>query len=94
MFELIFFGIFLLVMIVLDIALLVSLIRPGDERRQIIVWKSSTWALIGTTGGLMIGIVKSIILGHAMNVNPLVTITTAAIIYFICFLFYKKKYGA
>lgn len=90
---LIFFGIFLLVMITLIIAMLVSLIRQGDERRQMIVWKASTMALVGTMGSLVFGIVKSIVNGQDMRVNPLSTLTAAAVIYFVVFLYYKKKYG-
>ena len=39
--ALVLFGIFLLILIVLDIAMIVSLLRTGDERRQLIVWKAS-----------------------------------------------------
>ena len=40
-FGLILFGLYLLAMIVLDIAMIISLLKPGDERRQMIVWKAS-----------------------------------------------------
>ena len=39
---LVLFAVFLLVLIGLDVAMLVSLVRPGDERRKMIVWKAST----------------------------------------------------
>ena len=37
------FGVFLLLLIVLDVGMIVSLVRQGDERRQMIVWKTSTY---------------------------------------------------
>ena len=40
------FLIFLLVFILLDLAMIVSLLRTGDERRQLIVWKASTGTLL------------------------------------------------
>ena len=52
-FGLILFGLYLLAMIVLDIAMIISLLKPGDERRQMIVWKASTWTLAGITGSLV-----------------------------------------
>ena len=44
---LILFVAVLLIFAVLDIAMIISLVRPGDERGQIIVWKASAllfWA--------------------------------------------------
>ena len=92
-FGLILFGLYLLAMIVLDIAMIISLLKPGDERRQMIVWKASTWTLAGMTGSLVFRIAERIIKSHEMQVNPFTTLTAAATIYFICLLFYKKKYG-
>ena len=46
---LILFAAFLTGLIVLDIAMVVSLARPGDERRQMVVWKASTYTLLGTS---------------------------------------------
>lgn len=90
---LILFGIYLLIMIILDIAMIVSLIKPGDERRQMIVWKASTWTLVATTGSLVFGIIENIVKVEVMSVNPFTTLTATATIYFICLLYYTKKYG-
>ena len=57
-------------MIVLDIAMIISLLKPGDERRQMIVWKASTWTLAGITGSLVFSIAERIIKSHEMQVNP------------------------
>lgn len=40
------FLFFVVFLIVLDIAMIVSLIVPGDERKQMVVWKASTYTLI------------------------------------------------
>ena len=55
---LVLFFLFLLALIVLDIFMLVSLVRPGDERRQMIVWKASALTLLGTAGNLVLDIVS------------------------------------
>lgn len=47
-FFLILFGLFLLGTIVLDVAMVVSLARVGDERRQLIVWKAGSFTLLVT----------------------------------------------
>lgn len=90
---LILFGVYLLLMIILDIAMIISLIKPGDERRAVIVWKASTWTLMGTVGSLAYGIIKSIVHMGEMSMNPFATLTAAATMYFIMLLYYRKKYG-
>lgn len=92
-FGLVLFGVFLLIMVILNISMIISLIKPGDERRQMMIWKASTWTLIGTMGSLTFSVVESIIKVEKMSVNPFVTLTSAAVIYFICLLYYRKKYG-
>lgn len=87
------FFIFIIVLIVLDIAMVISLVRPGDERRQLIVWKASTYTLLGTVGSLILNIIENIINSNPMTVNPFATLGAAAIIYFLLLLFFKKKYG-
>lgn len=69
---LIIFGVFLLVLIILDISMIVSLLRTGDERRQLIVWKASTSTLLVVVGGLVIDIVESLVRGEAMLINPFI----------------------
>lgn len=90
---LILFGVYLLVMIILDIGMLISLMRPGDERRQMIVWKASTWTLVATMGSLVVGIIEGIVKVQEMSINPFSTLTATATIYFVCLLYYKRKYG-
>lgn len=90
---LILFGIFLLGMIVLNLSMVISLAKTGDERRQMIVWKASTYTLLGTVGSLLIDIIYSVIKSESISMNPFSTLTATAIIYFFFLTYYKKKYG-
>ena len=83
----------LLTFAVLDIALIISLIRPGDERGQIIVWKASAFTLMGVTGALIIEIIENLATGQEMTMNPFSHLTTMAIVYFGALLFFKKRHG-
>lgn len=90
---LILFFLYLLFMIILDLALIVSLLRQGDERRQLMVWKASTWTLMGTAGSLIISIIESLVKTEAMSVNPFIILTATATIYFIALLYYQRRYN-
>ena len=90
---LVLFAVFLLVLIGLDVAMLVSLVRPGDERRKMIVWKASTWTLLGTMGAMVVEIAEDLLRGQALANNPFTQLGATAIIYFLALLYYKKKYG-
>ena len=87
------FGIFLLALIALDVLMIISLLKTGDERRQLIVWKASTFTLLSVIGGLILDIVESIIRSEAMLINPFVKLSVTAMVYFLTLLYYKKKYG-
>lgn len=90
---LIAFGVFLLVMMILNISMIVSLIRSGDERRQLIVLKASNFTLIATVGRLILDIIVSLVQSTSMTTNPFSQLSATAIIYFISLLFYKKKFS-
>ena len=85
--------IFIGALIVLDVAMVVFLARPGDERRQMIVWKASTYTLLGTAGSLCLSIVEKLVRMEPMAVNPFVTLGAAAIIYFLFLLYFRHKHG-
>ena len=87
------FLIFLLVLILLDLAMIVSLLRTGDERRQLIVWKASTGTLLIVVLSLVIDIIESALRNQAMENNPFVSLSVTAIVYFIELLYYKRKYS-
>lgn len=87
------FGAALLLMIGLDTFMIISLIRTGDERQKMIVWKTSSFTLLIVVGAFVVDIVASIVKMEAMLVNPFVKLSVTAMIYFIVLLYYKKKYG-
>lgn len=90
---LVLFGVFLFGLITLDIMMIVSLIKPGDERKQMIVWKASTYTLFAMVGSMAIDIIISIIRVESMMINPFTRLGATALIYCIVLLYYKKKYG-
>ena len=93
MFLTLLFILWLCAMIVLDIAMLISLLRPGDERRQLVVWKASTWTLIGLVGMLVIEVAKGFVTGSVDMINPFIHLTVAATLFFGFSLYFKRKLG-
>ena len=91
--ALVLFGIFLLILIILDIAMIVSLLRTGDERRQLIVWKTSAFTLLVVVGTFVIDVVESIVRVEAMLINPFIKLSVTAMVYLLTLLYYKKRYG-
>lgn len=91
--ALVLFGIFLLILIILDVAMIVSLLRTGDERRQLIVWKASAFTLLVVVGTLVIDVVESIVRAEAMLINPFIKLSITAMVYLLTILYYKKRYG-
>ncbi|GAA6393859.1 Uncharacterised protein [uncultured Flavonifractor sp.] len=87
------FGVFLLLLIVLDVGMIVSLVRQGDERRQMIVWKTSTYTLLGASGALVLDIIENLVRSQPMAVNPFIHLASTATIYFVVLMIYRKKYG-
>lgn len=91
--PIILFGVVLVVFVVLDIVMLVSLLKPGDERNQIVVWKASSFTLFATVGAKVVDIVVNIVKAQPMVENPLVQLEVAAIIYFASLMYYRKRHG-
>ena len=91
--PIIVFGVVLVVFVVLDIIMLVSLLKPGDERNQIVVWKASSFTLFATVGAKVVDIVVNIVKAQPMVENPLVQLEVAAIIYFVSLMYYRKRHG-
>lgn len=89
----IFLGVVFLVFVVLDIIMLISLLKPGDERNQIIVWKAGSFTLFATVGAKIIEVIENIARAQPMTANPLVQVEVAAVIYCISLMYYKKRYG-
>ena len=89
----IFLGVVFLVFVVLDIIMLISLLKPGDERNQIIVWKASSFTLFATVGAKVIEVIENLVRAQPMTANPLIQLEVAAIIYCVSLMYYKKRHG-
>lgn len=87
------FALFLAGLVALDVGMVVSLARPGDERRQLIVWKASTYTLLGTVGAMIFNVVEALVRAEAMAINPFTQLGGTAALYFVLLLIFKKKYG-
>ena len=87
------FLIFLFLLILLDIAMIFSLIRTGDETRQLIVWKASAFTLLTVVITFVFDIAESIVRGQAMLINPFVRLSVTAMVYLLALLYYKKRHG-
>lgn len=91
--AIIFLSVVLLVFTSLDIFMLVSLLMPGDERNQIIVWKASSFTLLAMVGANILDVIENFVRAQPMAQNPFVQLEIAAIIYFVALLFYRKRLG-
>ena len=91
--AMIFLGVVLAVFAALDIIMLVTLLRPGDERSQVVVWKASSFTLLAMTGATVLDVIENFVRAQPMTVNPFIQLEIAAIIYFISLVYYKKKLG-
>ena len=89
----IFLGAVLVVFTGLDMIMLVSLVKPGDERNQIIVWKASSFTLLATIGSNMIDVIENFVKGQYMSTNPFIQLEVAAILFFVSLMYYRKKHG-
>ena len=88
-----FLGIVLFVFTVLDIFMLVSLLKPGDERNQVIVWKASSVTLFAMVGANILDVIENFVRAQPMSQNPFIQLEVAAVVYFVALMFYKRKHG-
>ena len=89
----IFCVVVLAIFAALDIGMIVSLVRPGDERNQLAVWKAGCFTLLGMTGAAILDVIENFVRAQPMAVNPFVQLEVAAIMYFVVLLYYKRKLG-
>lgn len=89
----IFLGLVLIVFSGLDIFMLVSLLKPGDERNQIIVWKASSFTLLAMVGSSILDVIENFVRAQPMTQNPFIQLEVAAIVYFVSLMFYRRKHG-
>lgn len=90
---LIVFGIFLIALIFIDFMMIVSLLKTGDERRKLMVWKASFFTLLITVLGLVLDVITAVLQAETMRNNPFIELNVIAMTYFLTLLYYKKRYG-
>ena len=73
--------------------LLVCLLRLGDERRQMIVGKACTFSFTGTVGYLLLSVLRALFQGQTILLNPLITLSTVAILFTCSLAWYQRKLG-
>lgn len=91
--AMLFLGAVFLVFLGLDVFMLVTLLKPGDERGQIIVWKASAWTLMAVVGSLILDVIENFVRSQYMSVNPFVLLEVTAIIYCAALVVIKKRHG-
>ncbi len=91
--AMIFLGVILAVFTVLDIFMLVTLQKPGDERNQIIVWKASSFTLLSVVGANILTVIERFVTAQPLTQNPFIQLEVAAIVYFVSLMYYKRKHG-
>jgi hypothetical protein len=91
--AMIFLGVVLAVFTVLDIFMLVTLLKPGDERNQIIVWKASSFTLLGVVGANILTVIEKFVTAQPLTQNPFVQLEVFAIMYFVSLMYYKIKHS-
>lgn len=84
---------FVIALVALDVGMVISLVKPGDERKQMVVWKASTYTLLATVGAMLINVIEKIAKTEAIAINPFTQLSATAIIYFVFLMYYKRKYG-
>ena len=91
--AMIFLGVVLAVFTVLDIFMLVTLLKPGDERNQIIVWKASSFTLLGVVGANILTVIEKFVTAQPLTQNHFVQLEVFAIMYFVSLMYYKRKHS-
>ena len=91
--AMVFLGVVLIVFAALDLFMLFSLLKPGDERNQIIVWKASAFTLLSMVGASVLVVIENFVRAQPMAVNPFVQLEIAAILYFASLMYYKRQHG-
>lgn len=91
--AMLFLGAVLLIFTVLDLIMLVTLLKPGNERNQIIVWKAGSFTLLATVGAKLLDVIENVARAQPMTANPFIQLEVAAILYFAALLYYKKRHS-
>ncbi len=76
-----------------DIVMIATLLKPGDERNRMIVYKASAATLLGVALWLTAVVVGCFVRAARLTINPLVVLETIAVVYFAALMVYKRKMG-
>ena len=76
----------------LDVAMVVSLLKPGDERKKLILWKTSTYTFSVVVAWLFLDVILNFGRGYE-PINPFSMLSVIAAMYFITLLYQKRKHG-
>ena len=90
-FALLFLALIFL-LCVLDVAMVVSLLKPGDERKKLILWKTSTYTFSVVVAWLFLDVILNFGRGYE-PINPFSMLSVIAVMYFITLLYQKRKHG-
>ena len=55
--------------------MIVSLLKTGDERRKLMVWKASFFTLLITVLGLVLDVITAVLQAEAMRNNPFIELS-------------------
>lgn len=93
---LILFVIFLLACFVSIAFMFVSLAKKGDERRQMIITKASTWSFLVVMGSIVIRIIMRLA-GISQDGNYISalfsTLIAGSAVFLVSLMYYRKRYG-
>lgn len=91
--AMIFLIVVLLLFAAVDLVMVVTLLRPGDERGQVVVWKASAWTLLAVVGTLILDVIENVVRGQYVSVNPFILLEVTATIYCVALVVIKKRHG-
>ena len=93
---LILFAIFLLACLVSIAFMFASFAKKGDERRQMIIAKASTWSFLVVMGSIVIRIIMRLA-GISQDGNYISalfsTLVAGSAVFLVSLMYYRKRYG-
>ena len=92
------FLLFLALLLALNVGMIVSLGRQGDERRRTIVGRASTNTFFVTVAYLCLQVGENLYRGMvqglpAQGLDPFITLSVLAIMYTVQLIYFKRRFG-
>lgn len=89
---------FCVICLVANVYVIISIIKKGDERLEMIIQKTCTNTLGIMLMSLVINIIEQLLNAlkgiQAKGANPFFQLSILSFIYLVQLLYYKKKYGS